>query len=145
VPDGAARTNFEITETAVISNLPSAKEIISKLRRLGFQFALDDFGSGFSSFQYLQGLPIDYLKIDGSFTMDLPNQPMNRSFVHAINEMAHQMKVKSVVERVENEATLNILREMNVDFVQGYFIGEPVYLPLASKGGTKTQSLSLGF
>jgi diguanylate cyclase (GGDEF)-like protein/PAS domain S-box-containing protein len=145
VPDGAKRTNFEITETAVVSNLAAAREIINKLRNLGFQFALDDFGSGFSSFQYLQGLPIDYLKIDGSFIHDLPTQPMNRSFVHAINEMAHQLKIKSVVERVEDEATLQILREMNVDFVQGYLIGEPVYRPLASKGGTKTQSLSLGF
>jgi len=145
VPDGSHRVNFEITETAVVSNMQAAKEIVSKLRRLGFQFALDDFGSGFSSFHYLQELPIYYLKIDGSFITNLPTQPINRSFIQAINEIAHQLKIKSVAEHVEDQATLDILREMNVDFVQGYYIGEAVYRPLASKGGTKTQSLSLGF
>lgn len=145
IANGSQRTIFEITETAVVANLQAAREIMGKLRQAGFQFALDDFGSGFSSFQYLQELPIDYLKIDGSFVENLPTQPLNRSFIHTINEMAHQMKVKSVVERVEDQATLDILREMNVDFVQGYHIGHPAYRPLAARGNMKTQSLSLDF
>jgi len=145
VPDGSRRVNFEITETAVVSNLRAAKEIISRLRRLGFQFALDDFGSGFSSFQYLQELPIYYLKIAGNFVTNLPAQPMNRAFIEAINHIAHQMKIKSVAEHVEDQATFDILREMGVDYVQGFYLGEPVYRPLSTKSTTKTQTLSIGF
>jgi len=116
---------FEITETAAISNLSEAVKFINEIRGFGCQFALDDFGSGLSSFSYLKTLPVDYLKIDGSFVRDLEVDPMNFAIVQAINEIGHVAGLHTIAEFVESEDTLDSLRGIGVDIVQGYCIGRP--------------------
>ncbi|MCF6338185.1 MAG: EAL domain-containing protein [Gammaproteobacteria bacterium] len=117
---------FEITETAAISNLSEAVKFINEVRGFGCQFALDDFGSGLSSFSYLKTLPVDYLKIDGSFVRDIEIDPMNFAIVQAINEIGHVAGLHTIAEFVENEKTLESLRGIGVDFVQGYCIARPL-------------------
>jgi EAL domain-containing protein (putative c-di-GMP-specific phosphodiesterase class I) len=119
------RVCFEITETVAIRNLSLATVLINELRNLGCQFALDDFGSGLSSFSYLKHLPVDYLKIDGSFIRDIAGDPVDRAMVEAIQEVSRIMGVRTVAESVENEATAEILRCIGVDYAQGYFFGRP--------------------
>ena len=114
---------FEITETAVIANLPKAQVFMRKLKALGCRFSLDDFGAGFSSFGYLKALPVDYLKIDGVFVRDIATNAINRAMVKAINEVGHVMGLKTVAEYVEDEATLAIIRKLGVDYAQGYAVG----------------------
>ena len=116
---------FEITETAAIANYDKASKFIRELRNLGFQFALDDFGSGFSSFAYLKNLQVDYLKIDGMFIQDILKDPMALSMVKAINEIGHIAGIKTIAEFVENDHTLKKLKQLNIDYVQGYAIGQP--------------------
>lgn len=116
---------FEITETAAIKNLNKAKKLIKKLKASGFKFALDDFGSGLSSFQYLKNLPVDYLKIDGGFVSDMVNNKIDHAMVTAINEVGHVMGIKTIAEYVENEQIIQKLRELNVDYGQGYGIEQP--------------------
>jgi diguanylate cyclase (GGDEF)-like protein/PAS domain S-box-containing protein len=118
-----ARICFEITETAVIANLPKAQEFMARLRTLGCRFSLDDFGSGLSSFAYLRALPVDYLKIDGVFIRGLAGNPINRALVKAINEVGHVMGMRTIAEYVEDEPTLAAVRELGVDFAQGYAVG----------------------
>ena len=119
------RICFEITETAAISNLAKATLFIRALKEKGCRFSLDDFGSGLSSFTYLKTLPVDYIKIDGSFVVDMINDPIDRAMVEAIVRVGHVMKVKVIAEWVENEDTLIMLKEMGVDYVQGYHLGRP--------------------
>jgi diguanylate cyclase (GGDEF)-like protein len=119
------RVTFEITETAMISNLAAARTMMHRLHETGFRFALDDFGTGFSSFSYLKNLAPDYLKIDGNFVRDAETGRSDWIFVEVINEVAHRLKIKSVAEFVEQEATLAKLREIGVDFAQGYLFGMP--------------------
>lgn len=114
---------FEITETAVIANLPKAQAFMYQLKALGCRFSLDDFGSGFSSFGYLKALPVDYLKIDGVFVRDIASNAINRAMVKAINEVGHVMGLKTVAEYVENDATLAVIRELGIDYAQGYAVG----------------------
>jgi len=120
---------FEITETAAIQNLKKAKKLIKELKSIGFKFALDDFGSGLSSFQYLKNLPVDYLKIDGSFVADMVNNKIDYAMVAAINEVGHVMGIETIAEYVENEQIIKKLKEINVDYGQGYGIQQP--LPIA--------------
>ena len=94
-------------------------------RSLGCKFSLDDFGSGLSSFDYLRNLPVDLLKIDGQFVKDIECDPIDAALVKSINEIGHVMGKKTIAEFVENKQILEILAELEVDFVQGYFLGKP--------------------
>jgi len=116
---------FEVTETSAIANLSNALQFIEQLRAAGCRFSLDDFGTGFSSFAYLQTLPVDYLKIDGSFVKDIDENPVNLAMVRSINELGHVTGKKTIAEFVENARTLNRLDELGVDYVQGYGIARP--------------------
>lgn len=116
---------FEITETSMITNLTQVIELIADVKALGCHFALDDFGTGLSSFQYLKLLPVDYLKIDGSFIRDLLTDPIDRAMVKSINDIAHIMGKKTVAEFVETGAVATELKAMKVDAAQGYFYARP--------------------
>jgi EAL domain-containing protein (putative c-di-GMP-specific phosphodiesterase class I) len=93
---------------------------------MGCTFALDDFGSGLSSYSYLRELPVKYLKIDGSFVHDMNSNPVNHALVASINQIAHVLGLKTIAEWAEDDSTINQLRALSVDFVQGYAIGTPL-------------------
>ncbi len=117
---------FEITETAAIENLTSARKFIASLKAAGCRFALDDFGSGLSSFAYLKNLPVDYLKIDGLFVREIVDDQINRTMVRSINEIGHVMGMRTIAEFVENDEIKELLREIGVGDAQGYGVGRPV-------------------
>ncbi|TNF90730.1 MAG: EAL domain-containing protein, partial [Gammaproteobacteria bacterium] len=121
----ASRICLEITETAAIQNLSKANYFIQKLRERGCHFALDDFGSGLSSFAYLKTLPVDYLKIDGFFVRDMVDDRINFELVKSINDVGHVMGKQTIAEFVENDATLDALKETGVDYAQGFNIAKP--------------------
>jgi diguanylate cyclase (GGDEF)-like protein/PAS domain S-box-containing protein len=116
---------IEITETAAISNLSLAMKFISTLKGLECRFALDDFGSGLSSFAYLKNLPVDYLKIDGMFVKDIVDDPIDHAMVRSINEIGHVMGMQTIAEFVENDVIKGMLKEIGVNYAQGYGIGRP--------------------
>lgn len=126
---------FEVTETSAIANLGLAMTFMKQLKAIGCEFALDDFGSGLSSFAYLKTLPVDYLKIDGVFVKDIDRDPIARAMVASINSIGHEMGLKTVAEFVENQATVDRLVEMGVDYAQGYHIGRP--RPLSDLSGVR--------
>ncbi len=117
---------FEITETAAIEQIIHAQKFMSSMKDLGVKFALDDFGSGVSSFSYLKNLPVDYLKIDGSLVKNILNEEYNLAIVNSINEVAHLMGIKTIAEFVDNSQILEHLEKISVDYAQGYFFGKPV-------------------
>ncbi len=119
---------FEITETAAISHFANAIEFIESLRNIGCLFALDDFGTGLSSFAYLKNLPVDFLKIDGTFIKDIDDNSFDYAIVKGINEIAVLAGMKTIAEFVENDSILDTLREIGVEYVQGYRIGKPMPL-----------------
>jgi EAL domain-containing protein (putative c-di-GMP-specific phosphodiesterase class I) len=116
---------FEITETLAISNLNKAGKFIRHLKSIGCHFALDDFGSGMSSFGYLKSLPIDFLKIDGLFVKDMIDSTIACEIVEAINRIAHVMEIETVAEHVENNEILSKLKCLGIDYAQGYAIARP--------------------
>ena len=116
---------FEITETSAIANLGSAIRFINDLKGLGCQFSLDDFCAGMSSFAYLKHLPVDFLKIDGSFVRDMLDDPINRAMVEVINHIGHVMGKRTIAEFVESPQIERALIEIGVDFAQGYTIERP--------------------
>lgn len=116
---------FEITETAAITNLREATSFIKALRAFGCHFALDDFGSGLSSFAYLKNLPVSTLKIDGIFVKDIINNPIDEAMVKSINDIGHVMNMKTVAEFVENDLIKQRLQQLGIDYAQGYGLGVP--------------------
>lgn len=123
---------FEITETAAIANLSTAIDFIKEIKSYGCHFALDDFGSGLSSFSYLKTIPVDFLKIDGVFIRDMLDDPMDSAIVEAVNQIAHTAGLQTIAEFVESEAIQQKLRQIGVDYAQGYGIEKPK--PLESSG-----------
>lgn len=115
---------FEITETAAISHLEQAKVFIRAMKDLGVKFALDDFGSGVSSFGYLRSLPVDYLKIDGGLVRNIVHERCDRTIVDLVNQVAHMMNMRTIAEFVENDQILEQLQRLNIDYAQGYAIGK---------------------
>jgi diguanylate cyclase (GGDEF)-like protein/PAS domain S-box-containing protein len=116
---------LEITETTAIANMSRATSFIKRLKSLGVSFALDDFGNGFSSFSYLKNLPVDYLKIDGSFVRDIADDPIDFALVQAVNSIGHAMNMKTIAEYVKDERTRKKLENIGVDYLQGYQIAKP--------------------
>lgn len=119
---------FEITETLAIANFDKVIRFIQKLKSIGCRFALDDFGNGLATFSYLKNLPVDYVKIDGSFVRHLVDNQVDYAVVESINQIAHLMDIKTIAEFVENEAIFLKLKEIGVDFAQGYWIAKPAAL-----------------
>lgn len=119
------RLTFEITETIAMADLTAAVEFLSSLRALGCATALDDFGVGYSSFAYLKDLPVDYVKIDGSFVRDIAKDSVQLAMVKSMNEIAHAMGKRTVAEYVDNDEVLHLLGHIGVDFAQGYLTGKP--------------------
>ena len=119
---------FEITETATIANFKQAVNLITVLQRLGCQFALDDFGTGLSSFSYLKQLPVNYIKIDGSFIRNMAQDPVAKAIVDAISTICHTMDIEAIAEFVETESILSNVKSINLDYIQGYVVGKPIPL-----------------
>lgn len=116
---------FEITESAVIANLEVARTFIQRLKDMGCRFALDDFGSGLSSFAYLKNLPVDFVKLDGALVRDVANDRISQAMVASINQVAHVMAMQTIAEYVESEAAIKVLEAIGVDYIQGYAIAHP--------------------
>lgn len=133
-PVSPGRICFEITETAAVQNLVQVAELINTLKARGIRFALDDFGSGLSSFMYLKTLPVDFLKIDGSFVRNMVNDPIDLAMVQSINTIGHIMEIKTIAEFVEDEATIAELHKLGIDFGQGFAIHQPEPLDQTNAG-----------
>jgi EAL domain-containing protein (putative c-di-GMP-specific phosphodiesterase class I) len=129
---------FEITETVAIANIQAASVFILELRKLGCRFALDDFGSGLSSFAYLKNLQVDYLKIDGSIVRDIDTDAVNAAMVSSIHQLGLAMHIKTVAEFVETDAILKKLADIGIDYAQGYGIARPA--PLSGLHAVARQS-----
>jgi EAL domain-containing protein (putative c-di-GMP-specific phosphodiesterase class I) len=117
---------FELTETAAIANLGNAVYLMRELKSRGCHFALDDFGSGLSSFMYLKTLPVDYLKIDGQFIENVTRDPVDRSMVEAISQVGRAMGIQTIAERVESAEVLAELARLGVGYAQGFHIAKPL-------------------
>jgi len=149
---------FEITETAAVSNFQQAKLLMTEIKKLGCNFSLDDFGVGFSSFNYLRELPVDIIKIDGIFIKDLDKNADDQLFVKALVDVAKGLGKKTIAEYVENKEILAILDRFGVDYAQGYYIGrpsgqmrdgvdwepDPTYLASANESSVSIDELSEG-
>jgi diguanylate cyclase (GGDEF)-like protein len=126
---------FELTETAAITNLTSASLLMNQFKKLGCPIALDDFGSGMSSFSYLRRLPVDLLKIDGTFVTNMATDPIDYAVVESIQNIARVMGIRTVAESVEDQAALSALTQVGVDFAQGFYLGRPVPLHAVTLAG----------
>jgi len=132
------RLIFEITETAAVGNLEQAREFIEALHDIGARVALDDFGVGYASFQYLKHLPVDMVKIDGSFVRHLDRDPFDFRFIRAINDLAQGLHMSTVAEFVESEQVRLLLKELGVEMGQGYHLGRPA--PLAAPSVSRAEA-----
>jgi EAL domain-containing protein (putative c-di-GMP-specific phosphodiesterase class I) len=126
---------FEVTESSVVANLDHARRFIAVLHGMGSEFALDDFGSGLSSFSTLKTLPMDYLKIDGSFIRNLAGDTVNQAMVAAMIELSRSLNFRIVAEQVEDQPSLDAVKRMGIDFVQGFIIGKPLPLSMTPSPG----------
>lgn len=124
----AEKIIFEVTESAAIERLDAAQDFIGKVKAYGCRFSLDDFGSGYSSFAYLKGLAVDYLKIDGAFIRDMLTDRADFAMVKSMHEVGHSLGLKTIAEYVESEAIFNKLKEIGIDYGQGYAIEKPMPL-----------------
>ncbi|MES9991301.1 MAG: EAL domain-containing protein [Candidatus Thiodiazotropha sp.] len=124
---------FEITESAAVISLGTARRFIQSLKAYGCYFSLDDFGRGMSSFSYLKTLPVDYIKIDGSFISDIVIDSLGRAIVNSINQIAHTLKLQTIAEFVEDQATLEELQRLQIDYAQGFHICKPFPISELSK------------
>jgi EAL domain-containing protein (putative c-di-GMP-specific phosphodiesterase class I) len=131
------RIIFEITETVFIKNLEQASEVVDGIRALGCTFSLDDFGSGFSSLRYLRDLPVDIVKIDGSFVRNINSDRIDLTLLRSMNEIAHLLGKRTVGEFIESEEISRSLRDIGVDYGQGYYFGAPA--PLNQKSSHARQ------
>lgn len=116
---------FEVTESVAIANIDRTQKLLSVLRQNGCQLALDDFGVGMSSFTYLKRLEVDYVKIDGSFIRDILSDDIDREVVRLMNDFCHTVKIATVAEYVESQAIYDVVKDMGIDFAQGFCISEP--------------------
>ncbi len=139
----ASKLCIEVTEMVALGELGVSAEWIAHLRSQGLKIALDDFGSGFASYAYLRHLPLDLLKIDGSFIRGIEHDPINQAMVRSMQEIAQQLGLKTVAEFVENQATLDCLRRLGIDFAQGYFIDQPKPLELLADSNATTHNMAL--
>ncbi len=121
----ARRITFEITETAAVDNFEKTRDMITQIRALGCKFALDDFGAGFCSFNYLKTFPVDYVKIDAQFIRNLTNNPMDQILVKSMTDLAANLGKKTIAEYVDTPEAIEKLREIGVNFGQGYILGKP--------------------
>jgi len=126
---------FEITETMAITHMESASKTLEGLRALGCQTALDDFGAGHASYLYLKDLPVDYVKIDGSFIKDLLKEPLHMAMVRSMKEVADAVGIRTIAEYVEDKATMEVLRAAGIDYLQGYYLGRPKPMSNGSEEG----------
>jgi len=124
----ASRLIFEVTETSEIGSLHAARKFMQGMRKKGVRFALDDFGTGFSSISHLKHLPVDFVKIEGSFITDLAESSRDRTMVSSMVSLAHALELKVIAEHVDSVHTLRWLAECGADYAQGHFLGEPVRL-----------------
>lgn len=130
------RIVFELTERDTVKNITLLEKFVCELKLDGFKFAIDDFGSGFSSFNYVKRLPIDFIKIEGDFIVNMVKDPRDKAFVNSIAALAHELGVRTVAEHVESEAILKAVEESGIDFAQGYYIARPArnFLPSGPLG-----------
>jgi EAL domain-containing protein (putative c-di-GMP-specific phosphodiesterase class I) len=117
---------FEITERETVKNMTLLERFVTELRMEGFKFAIDDFGSGFSSFQYIRNLPIDFVKIEGMFVRNMLNDPKDLAFVKTLSILASEFGIQTIVEYVENEDLLKSAHSMGIDYAQGFHTGRPM-------------------
>ena len=116
---------FEITEQVAVQHLEEASLLMRSLQKHGCEFALDDFGAGFSSLNYIKSLPIDYIKIDGSFISNMRQDPVDQAMVQSFVQIGKTLGKKTIAEHVENQETLLMLKDFGVDYVQGFYIRKP--------------------
>ncbi len=127
-PDLSRKVCFEVTETAAVTSLSTAADFVRQVKQCGCRLSLDDFGTGLSSYAYLQQLPVDYVKIDGVFVRNLVDNPKDQALVKSIAELARFLGIETIGEYVENQQVLDVLKQLGVDHVQGYHLGKPVLL-----------------
>jgi EAL domain-containing protein (putative c-di-GMP-specific phosphodiesterase class I) len=132
---------FEITESAAVKDLAGTADFLLLLREMGCQIALDDFGTGFASMDYIKQLPLDYIKIDGGFIRHIATNPLDRTLVQCVASVARLLNIKTVGEFVENEEILATMREVGIDYAQGYLTGRPEPLLTADSTGAVSSNV----